>query len=344
MKRRLIFIVQQLNRVDTAELSAVSMASELAEEFDVFLFSLEEIDNKKIHPSFKVHPRVSVRSFALPHEEKERDELLKSHGEKYRDLFSRALHGDDVFFLYSAIVLPYLPQGGRKVWMTGFEKIENYHSFDAVTFLAKEEYLEACKKNPELKERFFYVPPFSRLEGNEDYKFHGNRILLISSLEEERNPLLALKIAKELKKSNLKFLMTICGEGSLEENMKKQIVTDNLQNYAEIVPFDELHRWFMEADLFLYLAGDKFYPLMLLESITSSVPVVCMSENPYVKEILEDTGSYAENEEEIVQKILEVFRDKIRLSKKKFWAFESSKRFSKKKHDEAVHILLSYLE
>lgn len=340
MKRRLIFIVQQLNRVDTAELSAVSMASELAEEFDVFLFSIEEIDNKKIHPSFQVHPRVGVRSFSLPHNQEELQKALIKEGEAIRDKFADAIRGDDVFFLYSKLIIPYLPKIGRKVWMTGFEKIDDYSYFDAVSFLSYDEYRNECMMHPNLQEHFFYVPPFSRFEGIDDYKFHGNRILLISSLEKERNPFMAIDIAKRLKENNLIFLMTICGEGSLEDELNDRIDELDLENCVEIVPFDELHRYFKEADLFLYLSGDMFYPLMLLEAITSSVPVVSMSSNPYIQSILDKEGIYVEDEEEAISAILSLLSDKIRLSKKKFLAFLSSKRFSKKKHDEAVHALL----
>ena len=340
MKRRLIFIVQQLNMVDTGELSAVSMANELAEEFDVFLFALEEIDNKRIHPSFKIHPRVGVRSFSLPHDHEELKKILKEDGENIRNQFEGIIHGDDVFFLYSKLIIPYLPLRGRKVWMTGFEKIDDYSFFDAVSFLSYEEYLSECEMHQNLKERFFYVPPFSRFEGLEDYKFHGNRILLISSLEKERNPFMAIDIAKKLKENNLIFLMTICGEGSLEDELNDRIIDEDLDNSVEIVPFDELHRYFKEADLFLYLAGDMFYPLMLLEAITSSVPVVSMSSNPYIQSILQNEGIYVNNEEEAVNAILYLFSDKIRLSKKKFATFGSSKRFSKKEHDEAIHKLL----
>ena len=297
-----------------------------------------------MHPTFKVHPRVSVRSFSLPHNLNELEEALKKDGKKFSDQFAGVLHGDDVFFLYSKIVIPYLPSQGRKVWMTGFEKIEDYHYFDAVSFFSYEEYQKECALHSDIQDRFFYVPPFSRFEGHEDYKFHGNRILLISSLEKERNPMMAIQIAKKLKENNLKFLMTICGEGSLEDEMNDEVIALELENCVEIVPFDELHRYFMEADLFLYLAGDLFYPLMLLEAITSSVPVISMSNNPYAHSILEDTGIYVDDNEHATEAILKIFSDKIRLAKKKFEVYESAKRFSKKKHDEAIHHLLNSMK
>ena len=93
-----------------------------------------------------------------------------------------------------------------------------------------------------------------------------------------------------------------------------------------------------ESDLLLYIEEDDIYPLFLVESIACSVPVVSVSNNKYVKDILENVGIFANTISDAIENTLKMLRDKIKLSKTKFETFELSRKFSK---GNAIKILKS---
>ena len=101
MRKRIFFIVKQLNVMGSAELVAVSFASNLNQEYDVFLYSIEKINGGKINPCYDVNPRVIIRSLNLPSDEFEQKDYLDKNGEQIASLLTMSSRENDVFILFS---------------------------------------------------------------------------------------------------------------------------------------------------------------------------------------------------------------------------------------------------
>lgn len=172
--------------------------------------------------------------------------------------------------------------------------------------------------------------------------YNNNTLITVARLEIQKDPMLLLKIAKELDNRNFKYTYNIYGTGSFKEKMLNYIKENNLQNVHLIEGINNLAPYYAKSDL--YIMGSKFegLPLTCIEANSLSVPLIWADiGDPTSSFILEGQNGYiihSRDPKEFADKIIEILSDKNKLVTLKKSTFETSKRFDEneiKKNREA---------
>lgn len=97
----------------------------------------------------------------------------------------------------------------------------------------------------------------------------------VSALEKEKNIKEFIYIAKELLSSNEDLFFIIFGEGSEREVLKRKIIEENLDKKILLVGYREnIQQDIGLLDLFLFTSKNEGFPLVLLEAMSSKIPIV----------------------------------------------------------------------
>ena len=329
MRKRIFFIVKQLNVMGSAELVAVSFASNLNQEYDVFLYSIEKINGGKINPCYDINPRVIIRSLNLPSDEFAQKDYLDKNGEQIASLLTMSSRENDVFVLFSDRLINHIQGNVNKILIKGFSHTKEYNHFDRVVFLTRKEFLEEISRDKLLANKASYITPFSRFSHNEDFKFHGNKIMCITRANKKFDHNYLIELAKGLKENGLKFTISVCVEGINVSDFENEIIENDLDDIIELKTMSDIKTLYSQSDLFFYFSKNRHYPLFLVEAMSNSIPVVSCSDNAYALDILSNVGVSVHSVSEAVEKIINIFKDKIKLAKLRFETFEYSKRFVK---------------
>lgn len=342
MKKRLFFIVEQLNLQGSAEYLAVMMGSFLSEEYDVFLLSLESINKGKVNPEFMVNSRIRINSLNLPHEN--RDQVILENRDKVKQELEKSVFEGDIFIFFTNFRVEVLPDYAKKVWVDGFEDFSDYAKFDYTIFLSKRVMEEKKQEYPDLEKRFILLNPHARLDKVENFKYYGNHLFSVTKLEDKSYIDRLIHIVNVLKEKKLKFKLTISCQGTYLKYFNQQIKENKLENIIELVPFGDLRKWFAVADLFIYTSTSKFMPMTIVESIVNSVPVICASKNQYAQELVKNSGVILKEGDDLAQVIINILQDKVNLSKMKFNTYESSYRFALNNPESILINIIKSLE
>jgi glycosyltransferase involved in cell wall biosynthesis len=94
------------------------------------------------------------------------------------------------------------------------------------------------------------------------------------------------------------------GEKKLREALERFTGVDGSVKYLGAVKHSELHRYYQDADIFVYASSCENLPNILLEAMASGKPIACSSRGP-MPEVLKDGGVYfdPENAAEIASAI-----------------------------------------
>lgn len=110
-----------------------------------------------------------------------------------------------------------------------------------------------------------------KVENKNDLK----RLLFVGRFDDNKNPMFALEIAKELKRKKQKFIMSFLGYGILEDKMKKYINEEKLNDYVEIVGFQaNPYPYYKNAHAVISCSKSEGLPTVLIESICFGKPFV----------------------------------------------------------------------
>lgn len=108
----------------------------------------------------------------------------------------------------------------------------------------------------------------------------------IGRLDSDKNPLLILKIANNLKGENIQFL--IVGDGTLKTEMERRIKRFKLEDIVNMLGYQEdIPSLLVASDTLLVTSPFEGMPISILESMAMCVPPI-ISKFPCADEILED--------------------------------------------------------
>ena len=68
--------------------------------------------------------------------------------------------------------------------------------------------------------------------------------------------------------------------------------------------------------------------------------MLSFSKNKYIGEIIDDVGVSAESKEDVLNKVIGILKDKIKLAKLKFKTYEHSKKYIKEKALRQIRIVI----
>lgn len=107
----------------------------------------------------------------------------------------------------------------------------------------------------------------------------GERIVLsVGRLEEEKNPLLLADILANLRATDSRWRLVVCGEGPLEGALRERLAALGVADAAELRGYQPLEGGlrdaYREAHAFLHVSRTEGLPQVLFEAFAAGVPVV----------------------------------------------------------------------
>lgn len=173
---------------------------------------------------------------------------------------------------------------------------------------------------PELKSKtdYMYNPVNTALiiekaKEKNDHQFDNKKIQLVITgrLATQKNHTELLNILSEVKsKIGDKFVLNILGDGSLRENLEKQIMELNLKNNVKIWGFQKNpYAIIKNCDLSLLYSIWESFGIVYVESMVLGVPVLTNNVTP-AKEIVEKYGVVAENADDFKNELARLITDK----------------------------------
>ena len=115
----------------------------------------------------------------------------------------------------------------------------------------------------------------------------------------------------------------------LNESIERFDADRNWVHYHRVIPFNELHHIYEQADLGLFASSCENLPNILMETMASGLPIACSNRGP-MPEILRNAGRYFDPEQPVsIECALRELIDSPQLRSDLAKAsFESSKQFS----------------
>lgn len=222
-----------------------------------------------------------------------------------------------------------------KTYNLGWMKLNMKRSrkADKYIFLSKSILKEVVKTHPKLKEKSTYVYNPIRFEPVLDTKKYDNTIIFAGRYVEQKNPLLALKIAKLLKEKGLNFHLKMFGEGLLLDKMLNYQNENNLNDVVSInKPRKDIENEIKTSDLLLLTSTYEGYVLVKGEANAFSKPVIMSNWGNTSHEMIDDgvDGFVIDsfNPEDYANKIYEILTNDNYLAKLKETTYEKTKNLN----------------
>lgn len=216
---------------------------------------------------------------------------------------------------------------------------------DEMVFLTKSSLAEvSARAHLKCKCSFVYNP--IRFEGKLNTDYHNNSLVYIGRFALEKNPLFALKIAKELKEANFNFNLEMIGKGPLRQEMDDYIIYNHLQENITISnETKNIKEKLLEKDLLLITSPYEGFPLIKGEAMAYSVPTISTMFGSATEELftpgIDGYFLNSEQEKDFAKLIIETLKDKERFIKMKKSSYEKSKTLS---HESIIPVWQNILK
>lgn len=363
--KKIYWWVQQLNRIGGTEMVTIDLANHLCDTYDITLISTVKIEDKI---PYEIDPRIKVMSLEIPTRCERYDYLSKkylSHGRifsylglvfqighyyvfrrnHYRRLIEKHLLDEDATLIGSSIDTYMLsPKKGRVFFHYHFDSdsffgrdykmIKMSRVPDKFIFLSEATKNEVVAKREDLKDKATFIYNPIRFEPVKNEEYHNNTILFVGRYAEQKNPILALGIAKLLKEKGFSFKLKMFGEGPLNEDVKKYQLDNHLEDVTEVNPFsNNIKEEILNSDLLLVTSRYEGFGLAMSEANALSRPWISSNWGSILKERLSEGRNGividSENPEDYAKAIMDLLNDKDRLLEMKKASYEESKKLSK---------------
>jgi glycosyltransferase involved in cell wall biosynthesis len=151
-----------------------------------------------------------------------------------------------------------------------------------------------------LNQRFINQPKLQR--NIADYnKTTPFRILYVSIIDHYKHQWFVVEAVADLRKRGYEVVLDLVGPAYLPalKRLNKAVRSFDPEGawvfYHGAVPFDELHRYYEQADLGLFASSCENMPNILLETMASGLPIACSNRGP-MPEMLGNGGVYFDPE------------------------------------------------
>lgn len=115
-------------------------------------------------------------------------------------------------------------------------------------------------------------------------------ILFIARLVPQKDPLLMVDVARELRERGISFCIHVIGGGELEPEVRARVESLRLQDRILFEdPTHELRPWYAGADLLLMTSVFEGVPVIVYEALAMEVPIVA-PDLPGIRELMGDAG------------------------------------------------------
>lgn len=194
-----------------------------------------------------------------------------------------------------------------------------YHKFDKIYIVSNraKDVLEEILRDLSIEIFILPIPKEDIInlskENTIHYQHNKFQIVTIGRLVPQKEPDIALTIAKYLKKRGVNFEWHFIGGGEMYDSLRKDIISNGLKEYfylegEQINPF----RYLPEADLYVQPSRHEGYGLTLQEAKAVGVPIVCTNFTGANEQIENGVNGIIVNNdtESLFQAILNILQNK----------------------------------
>lgn len=164
------------------------------------------------------------------------------------------------------------------------------------------------------------------------------RLLYVSKLSPYKNHDRVVKAAVELRNRGVPIRLELVGDGPLRERTRLQTLLMRVDPAKEVVAYhgpvkhESLPQVYGQADVFVFASTCENLPNILLEAMSSGLPIVCADRGP-MREVLADAGIYfaPHRERSLAYCVERLIRDTDLRSKLARKAYDRSMQYSWRK-------------
>ena len=363
--KKIYWWIQQINRIGGTEMVTIDLANSLCDKYDITLVSTVKIDGEI---PYKIDPRIKVISMGIPTRCERFDFLSKKYLSHFR-IFSylglvlqegwhfvlrrrhyakqmekRLLEEDATLICSSVDTYSLAPKKGRVFFHYHFDVktffgqdsffIKHSRKPDKFIFLSRTILEEITAKRPDLAKKSTYIYNPIRFESLLDTNYKNNTIVFVGRLAEQKNPLLALAIAEELKNRNFPFHLNMFGDGPIKNDVVQYHKDHQLEDVVTIHGFtNDVHKEILNSDFLLLTSRYEGFCLVMGEANALSRPWVTTDfGNSLNEQLVKDRNGIvinSENPSDFADAIIDLLSDKDRLANLKMTSYQESKKLSK---------------
>lgn len=162
-------------------------------------------------------------------------------------------------------------------------------------------------------------------------------LLSVSRIGKEKNIEFLLKAFKETLKKKDDVLFLIVGDGPFLEQLKKmaqRLKIDKSIIFTGRIPSQEVAAFYQVADVFLFASLTDTQGIVLLEALSSGLPVVVLKDDAFANIVLDNENGFSVSKESpkvFAQKVIALLEDSALYREFSAKAMETANKFSDKK-------------
>lgn len=364
--KKIYWAIQSLDNAGGTEAVSVNLMNLLCPYYDITLVSNFEFEGKGIH---KLDPRIKVECLGLPIEVSRFDQNAGKYGIRHPLKMLKLVHKalwsfyfgvrknrrrmaslmeEDALYIGSALDSYMFAPRGRKVLFHYHFDADKFFSFvekwgrghsrkpDGWVFLAKSIRDLVLAKRKSLQGKAFYVHNPIKFPLSDKMEYHDNAILFVGRFTAQKDPLLALEVAKELRERNFPFTLDMYGDGHLEGEMRKFVEENRLDNVRLFTGTPTTPEIYQAHDLFLFTSRYEGFGIVKGEANVNNLPVVSSRWKGPIDEVFSDPRDGvvidSRDPKDYADAIMKILETKEKALQSKAQVHEAAKRLD----DEAI--------
>ena len=361
--KKIYWAIQQTEHLAGTELVTINIINRLINYRDITLI----VTGKKTNNDLKLDKRVKVVYLNVPYKYTNLSEYLSNLANRHRYFHMIVSFFKGVFYMffkkykYRKMILDMTTKDDLLIFSSYdnylfapfFRRVYFHFHFNAKYFRNlgitlgriwhrkpnKYIFLTETTKSVIEKKTIYknneYVYNPIRFERKENYEWHNNEILFLARYANQKNPLLAVKVARELKNLNVCFHLSMYGNGHMYSRLIEYVDKWDLHDVVKVhKETKDVLTILNNTDLLLITSRYEGLPLSIIEANSQSVPVISSNWGDAVYEIVNDgeNGFVVKTKKPLdyALKIKEVLESKERLLELKKKTYANSERFSDK--------------
>lgn len=142
-----------------------------------------------------------------------------------------------------------------------------------------------------------------------------NKILFVGRLNEQKDPIRLLECAEILKNKNCSFILDIYGDGPLRKMMETEIEKRQLNDVVSLKGYVDDKSIYKKYSVLWLTSKVEGFGLVIIEAKALKTPTISYEWGEAVYEVIDNgrDGYVVQNNEELVDKTLELFNDESKL-------------------------------
>lgn len=217
---------------------------------------------------------------------------------------------------------------------------EEYSKFDKILTVSEHAKRVFIKYNKNLEKKVEVVYNFlpTHIDKNLKNPYHYDGFIIVSAgrLDDNKDPVLQIEIAKELKNKKLQFKWYLVGDGVLRKTIEIMIEQEKLKDYVYVLGIQEdAYSYIKFSNVYVSTSKSESYGLSIAEALLLNTVVVA-KEYPALHEIINgDNGFICKEKEKLIEVLTELIIDQNlykNAKKKAILKINNQKNFEKLKN------------